>query len=483
MSKYYAAPMFSGKAKDYALFKLMFRSYAVANKFKVALIEPLFTLPDREDDVIVSENPDPSKIEKFIDANEMAMSCLCMAFEDKSMISYVRGTFTKKWPTGLAFKVLEALDQAFLPDDHIAMSQVQAMIATVRVKATKENPQAMFTKLRKIQGEYVDSKNVTITEGMLMHQVLLGIPIRYCSDMNRALMEKDCTLSKMESLARDLHRLFYGGVLDKNMEDDGEDEIALFSGAGSNIKCIKCNKYGHKAADFGVIVKKKYCSFCKKDGHVPETCWEKPENAALKQAYHKRFQNCTRGKGKGKTETAASTVTTTKSTDMMIEICLSLVKKDVSLAFLGNMDLLYQKEFWVVDSGASKHSTSHKDSRFDIEKESGSIILGNGDRVKMSEKGSIKGVLCDRFGKETRVATLKDVSYMPGNAFNLLSVSKLIDGGWEVSGNKSGYVITKNGVELVFDIAVQTASTTLWAMYLKRSGTVVGTETAAMTIA
>jgi hypothetical protein len=138
--------MFSGKAKDYALFKLMFRSYAVVNKFKVALIEPSFTLLDREDNVIGSENPDASKIEKFIDANEMAMSCLCMAFEDKSMISYVRGTFTKKWPTGLAFKVLEALDQAFLPDDHIAMSQVQVMIATVRVKATEENPQAMFTK-------------------------------------------------------------------------------------------------------------------------------------------------------------------------------------------------------------------------------------------------------------------------------------------------------------------------------------------------
>jgi hypothetical protein len=100
----------------------------------------------------------------------------------------------------------------------------------------------------------------------------------------------------------------------------------------------------------------------------------------------------------------------------------------------------------------------------------------------MSEKSSIKGVLCDRFGKETRVATLKDVLYMPGNAFNLLSVSKLIDGGWEVSGNKSGYVITKNGVQLVFDIAVQMPSTTLWAMYLKRSGTVVGTETGAMTI-
>jgi hypothetical protein len=39
--------------------------------------------------------------------------------------------------------------------------------------------------------------------------------------------------------------------------------------------------------------------------------------------------------------------------------------------------LLYQKEFWVIDSGASKHSTSHKDGMFDIEKESGSIILGN----------------------------------------------------------------------------------------------------------
>ena len=86
----------------------------------------------------------------------------------------------------------------------------------------------------------------------------------------------------------------------------------------------------------------------------------------------------------------------------------------------------------------------------------------------MTYIGKIKGNLCDKFGNELASTSLQDVLIIPSCPFNLFSVTKLINQGWLLSGDKEAMVLSNGTNKIMFDIKVHSPKGLIYAMYLKR---------------
>ena len=71
--------------------------------------------------------------------------------------------------------------------------------------------------------------------------------------------------------------------------------------------------------------------------------------------------------------------------------------------------------------------------------------------------------------------TMTGVHLIPGAPFNLISGTKLLNLGFELTGNKdTGMVYTKGGQKLVFDMKIKSPEGMLLATRLKRTANEVG---------
>ena len=65
---------------------------------------------------------------------------------------------------------------------------------------------------------------------------------------------------------------------------------------------------------------------------------------------------------------------------------------------------------------------------------------------------------------------MKDVSYVPNANFNLFSVTRRMQNGWTLSGDKNAIILTKDGRTITFDILIKTKKGALYCVYFKRNG-------------
>ena len=96
------------------------------------------------------------------------------------------------------------------------------------------------------------------------------------------------------------------------------------------------------------------------------------------------------------------------------------------------------------------------------------ITQANGKSEKTECMGNIPIEICNRHGVKLHAAKIVDVNYVPQNKFNLFSLTKMIKQGWILHRNKECIWLTKDSMEISFDIAIQTAAGTLYCAYLKR---------------
>jgi hypothetical protein len=82
--------------------------------------------------------------------------------------------------------------------------------------------------------------------------------------------------------------------------------------------------------------------------------------------------------------------------------------------------------------------------------------------------GNIYGTVCNKQGAKVGWVKLTHMAYSPNMKFNLCSLSKLCQDGWEMKGNKELLVMEKNSQKIKFDIKVTTATGVVYCMYLQR---------------
>ena len=82
----------------------------------------------------------------------------------------------------------------------------------------------------------------------------------------------------------------------------------------------------------------------------------------------------------------------------------------------------------------------------------------------------IPGTYCDKNGDEQFPFKLRNVDVIPESHYNLISITRLIEEGHKLSGNKkTGLTLKKNGHLIVFDIRVETPKGVLWCSNITRN--------------
>ena len=64
---------------------------------------------------------------------------------------------------------------------------------------------------------------------------------------------------------------------------------------------------------------------------------------------------------------------------------------------------------------------------------------------------------------------LTNVNYMEGSNYNLASLARMLQDGWEMFGDDECITITKGDASIVFDIVIPTANGAIYAEYFKQN--------------
>jgi len=157
---------------------------------------------------------------------------------------------------------------------------------------------------------------------------------------------------------------------------------------------------------------------------------------------------------------------TSQESGSRVEFLLCLT----NITFPGNQDLLKDPNLWIGDTGCSSHMTPYKQglnaealNKGDTE----GFKMGNGLVEKVKSVGSLIGTVCNKHGQMLNQVKFTDVSYMPQGEFNLFSITKMMNEGWKLAGDKQKIVLRKNGHELAFDIRIPTPKGVIYCMYFK----------------
>jgi len=146
-------PTFDGEDESYQVFWTKFRAFATAKGFVGALMGRETQLPARESTVL-DETNDADKLRiKAKQNNSLAMAYLLSAFKAEADISLAYETMTDEWPGGLAYKVIEKLQEIYQPKDSVTEVELYARLLNVKMKP-KENPKILFEQVAAIQNWY-----------------------------------------------------------------------------------------------------------------------------------------------------------------------------------------------------------------------------------------------------------------------------------------------------------------------------------------
>ena len=106
-----------------------------------------------------------------------------------------------------------------------------------------------------------------------------------------------------------------------------------------------------------------------------------------------------------------------------------LMTKNKGLTFAANDSLLADPNIWIADSSATSDTTAYEIGMTNtkIASDKDNITDASGNNVSGKTVGDLKGVTCNKQGKELHDATIKELVYVPGSTFNLFSLSKRLE--------------------------------------------------------
>jgi hypothetical protein len=124
---------------------------------------------------------------------------------------------------------------------------------------------------------------------------------------------------------------------------------------------------------------------------------------------------------------------------------------------------------WIGDTGATRHSTKCTHGGLDSRPSTSRTRGISGQAIKPSMEVDLPGMYCDKNSNDQFAVKLQDVDVIPKSHYNLISLTKLMEEGHKVFGNKKdGLSVKKGGQFIKFDIRVETPKGVMWCAYILR---------------
>ena len=134
-----------------------------------------------------------------------------------------------------------------------------------------------------------------------------------------------------------------------------------------------------------------------------------------------------------------------------------LTTYDYSLKDIKHSDL------FVFDTGASNHGSIDDRGCIRVRQmTSNEVYSNNGAAMTIRKRYDRKGIVYNKHNEPVSTITMMGVNHTPSSSFNLFSVSHCLRKGWSLSGDFSGFTLTRDASKIVFDIRIQAGSAYLW---------------------
>jgi hypothetical protein len=141
------------------------------------------------------------------------------------------------------------------------------------------------------------------------------------------------------------------------------------------------------------------------------------------------------------------------------------------MSFPDNFELLYDRNVWIFDKGASYNSSGCMDGAINIRDDNSKVIPANGVSINQDKIGDIPCSKLDKFGNHVNYTRLNSVKFGKHNTFRLFSANNAMQHNWMARGNRDiGWCIENEAGDVVkFDIRISTTITScIWCGYFKR---------------
>ena len=471
-------PVFKGSRDDFFTWWTRFQAYAMLKHFRQALKPEAETNLPATEETATGETPANESARK---RNNLAIYYLTLAFQNEALLNLVYKSCTQDWPSGLAWKIVEALFIKYKPDDTISRVEMRGLLANVSMKKD-EDPSTLFEQLSVIENRYNTRATATtaartIDEEDLIATVIQKAPFVYQSVITNEHRTKGTNL-KLTDLEEVMHQ-FYRQVAktDGTNNNKGAGTEVNFTNVGgtSNTNTNNnnsgnsntSNKNGKKKSYGKKGTKKGKCKGCGKEGHWWNECWDNPQNAdTVPKWYKPKAKTNAESNNSEANMSAAATVRTNNTSGNEVFFC-SAVGTQV---FPDDLKILSDPNIFLADSGATAHMTNCDIAMVDIKpvNKTDHALCANGGISKVTKIGCIPAMKVNNQGLDEFPLRLMDVSHTPDSPFNVVSITKMLMENWILTGNKDEMTLVKGDKQIHFDIKIHTPKGVLYAAYLKR---------------
>ena len=201
-------PVFDGTHATFQVWWMRFTAFAIVHRFKAA-ISPEGAeedLPATETTAITT-GADGAAARAAVRWNSVAYANLSLALNSEQLVRILVAGQTTAWPSGLAWRVVQALHRRFKPADIISKIELRRMLNQISM-SRKEDPVTLFEQISKIENQF----STTINKADAIAIVMDAAPDEYQAILNTEQRAKgdDITLQDLADTMDQQWRSLYG---------------------------------------------------------------------------------------------------------------------------------------------------------------------------------------------------------------------------------------------------------------------------------
>ena len=147
-------PVFDGTHATFQVWWIRFTAFAIIHRFKAAIN------PEGEEEdlptteaAVIPAGADGGPARAAVRRNSVAYVNLSLALNSEKLVHILVAGQTTAWPSGLAWRVVQALHWQFKPANIISKIELWCMLNQISM-SRKEDPVMLFGQLSKIENQF-----------------------------------------------------------------------------------------------------------------------------------------------------------------------------------------------------------------------------------------------------------------------------------------------------------------------------------------